>query len=134
MLNITAFGIGAVLGGGTLYAMALGGVLRQRGTWAATIVAIAAFYVVFAIQSGDATDVVLHTVIAVGFQIASMIGARTSAWILASALLAHGIFDITVDLLQASPAPDWWGSFCFGIDLVLAFGLGVLLLRGRTLQ
>lgn len=32
MLNITAFAIGVVLGGGTLSIMALGGVVRQRGT------------------------------------------------------------------------------------------------------
>ncbi|KIN66139.1 hypothetical protein Z946_618 [Sulfitobacter noctilucicola] len=31
--------------------LAVGGVMRQRGTWATTIVAIASFYVVFALPS-----------------------------------------------------------------------------------
>lgn len=41
------------LGGTTVALMALGGVMNQRGTWVTTLVAIASFYVVFAIQTGD---------------------------------------------------------------------------------
>jgi hypothetical protein len=44
---------GISLGGTTVVLMALGGVMNQRGTWATTMVAIASFYVVFAIQTGD---------------------------------------------------------------------------------
>ena len=128
------FVAGLVLGGMTLGAMALGDVLRQRGTWATTMVAIAAFYVVFAIQTGDTAEIIVHSGIAAGFAALTIIGARASAWILAAALLGHGIFDVSVGRFLANPASGWWGPFCLGIDVVLALGLAVLLLRERTLQ
>jgi len=119
---------GVGLGGATVALMVLGGVLNQRGTWATTMVAIASFYVVFAIQSGDTLEIIVHTGLAAGF------GARTSSWILAAALLAHGIFDVFVGLVIANPAPGWWGPFCLGIDVVLAMALATMLWRGRTLD
>jgi len=125
---------GIVLGGVTVGLMAVGGVLRQRGTWATTMVAIASFYVVFAIQTGDMSEIVVHTGIAAGFAILAIIGARASSWILAAALLGHGIFDISVGSVLSNPAPNWWGPFCLGIDVVLAFALATVLWRGQKLE
>ncbi|WP_170831485.1 hypothetical protein [Jannaschia faecimaris] len=51
---------------------------------------------VFAIQTGDTSEIVIHTLLAAGFAILAIMGARASAWILAAALLGHGIFDISV--------------------------------------
>ncbi|KIN69930.1 hypothetical protein Z945_3822 [Sulfitobacter noctilucae] len=98
------------------------------------MVAIASFYVVFAIQSGDTLEIIVHTGLAAGFAGLVIIGARTSSWILAAALLAHGIFDVFVGLVIANPAPGWWGPFCLGIDVVLAMALATMLWRGRTLD
>ena len=126
--------VGVGLGGVTVVLMALGGVMNQRGTWATTMVAIASFYVVFAIQTGDTLEIVVHTGLAAGFVALAIIGARTSAWLLAAALLAHGIFDVSAGLVIANPAPGWWGPFCLGIDVVLAIALGWMLWRGDTLD
>ncbi|WP_299960872.1 hypothetical protein [uncultured Roseobacter sp.] len=134
MLFSAPFLAGIGLGGVTVALMAFGGVLRQRGTWATTMVAIASFYVVFAIQTGDTTEIVIHTLLATGFAVLAIIGARASAWILAAALLGHGIFDISVGWVLANPAPGWWGPFCLGIDVVLAVALGLMLCRGQTLE
>jgi hypothetical protein len=125
---------GVGLGGATVALMVLGGVLNQRGTWATTMVAIASFYVVFAIQSGDTLEIIVHTGLAAGFAALAIIGARTSSWILAAALLAHGIFDVFVGSVIANPAPGWWGPFCLGVDVVLAIALATMLWRGRTLD
>lgn len=125
---------GVGLGGATVALMVLGGVMNQRGTWAATMVAIASFYVVFAIQSGDTLEIIVHTGLAAGFAALAIIGARTSSWILAAALLAHGIFDVFVGSVIANPALGWWGPFCLGIDVVLAMALATMLWRGRTLD
>lgn len=126
--------VGVGLGGVTVVLMALGGVMNQRGTWATTMVAIASFYVVFAIQTGETLEIVVHTGLAAGFVALAIIGARTSAWLLAAALLAHGIFDVSAGLVIANPAPGWWGPFCLGIDVVLAIALGWMLWRGDTLD
>ncbi|UWR24570.1 hypothetical protein [Sulfitobacter sp. S190] len=125
---------GVGLGGATVALMAIGGVMHQRGTWATIMVAIASFYVVFAIQTGDTLEIVVHTGLAAGFTALAIIGARTSSWILAAALLGHGIFDVFAGSVIANHAPGWWGPFCLGIDVVLALTLAAMLLRGRTLD
>lgn len=125
---------GVGLGGVTVALMAIGGVMNQRGTWATIMVAVASFYVVFAFQTGETLEIVVHTGLATGFVALAIIGARTSAWLLATALLAHGIFDISAGLVIANPAPGWWGPFCLGMDLVLAAALGWMLWRGVTLD
>jgi len=125
---------GVGLGGVTVALMAIGGVMNQRGTWATTMVAIASFYVVFAIQTGDKLEIVVHTGLAAGFVALAIIGARASSWILAAALLGHGIFDVLAGSVFANPAPGWWGPFCLGIDVVLALALAAILWRGQTLD
>ncbi|SFK98523.1 hypothetical protein [Celeribacter marinus] len=125
---------GAILGGATIALMEIGGVMRQRGTWATTMVAIASFYVVFAIQTGDTLEIIVHSGLAAGFVILAIVGARASSWILAAALLGHGLFDVAVGSVLSNPAPNWWGPFCLGIDVILALALAVMLWRGQTLD
>ena len=89
---------------------------------------------VFAIQTGDTLEIVVHTGLAAGFATLAIIGVRRSSWLLAAALLGHGIFDMSVGSVLANPAPNWWGPFCLGIELVLALGLATMLWRGQTLD
>lgn len=112
---------GVGLGGVTVALMAIGGVMNQRGTWATAMVAIASFYVVFAIQSGETQEIVVHAGLAAGFVALAIIRARSSSWILAAALLGHGIFDVFASSVIGNPAPGWWGPFCLGVDVVLAW-------------
>lgn len=125
---------GVGLGGTTVALMATGGVMHQRGTWATIMVAIASFYVVFAIQSGDALEIGVHTGLAAGFVALAIIGARASPWIFAAALLGHGIFDVFAGSVIANPAPGWWGPFYLGIDVMLALTLAAMLWRGQVLD
>lgn len=122
--------IGIGLGLIAIATMALAGVLRERGTWAATMVAIASFYVVFAFQTGEAETIVVHTGLAVGFVILTLLGTRVMPWLLAATLIGHGIFDVTVGLVTTNPSPSWWGPFCLGIDVTLGLAPAVLLARG----
>ena len=98
------------------------------------MVAIASFYIVFAIQGGDTFEIVVHTGLAIGFASLAIIGARVSAWLIAAALLGHGIYDNSVGAVLSNPAPSWWGPFCLAIDLVLALALGVMLWRGQKIE
>jgi len=114
--------------------MTIGGSLRQRGTWVTTMVAIASFYVVFAVETADSAEIIVHTGLAAGFPVLAIIGARASPWVLVAALFGHGIFDMEAGWFLASPSPDWWGPFCFSFDLFLAIALAVLLLRNQTID
>lgn len=66
-------------GGGMVAPMAVGGVTYPQGTRATAMVAIALFYVVVAIQTGDALEIVVHTGPMEGFVAMATIGARTTS-------------------------------------------------------
>jgi hypothetical protein len=89
---------------------------------------------VFAIQTGDTLEIIVHSGLAAGFVILAIVGARASSWILAAALLGHGLSDVAVGSVLSNPAPNWWGPFCLGIDVILALALAVMLWRGQTLD
>jgi hypothetical protein len=42
--------------------------------------------------------------------------------------------DVAVESVLSNPAPNWWGPFCLGIDMILALALAVMLWRGQTLD
>lgn len=122
--------VGILFGGVAVAAMATGGVMRQRGTWVATMVAIASFYVVVTIQSDDTFEIVVHTGLALGLASLANIGARGSAWFIAAALFAHGIYDASAEAILSNPAPNRRGPFCLAIDVVPTAALGVMFWQG----
>ncbi|WP_223427669.1 hypothetical protein [Tateyamaria pelophila] len=66
-------------GGGMVAPMAVGGVTYPQGTRATAIVAISSLFVVVAIQTGDALEIVVHTGLAAGIVTMATIGARTTS-------------------------------------------------------
>ena len=62
-----------------------------------------------------------------------MIGFKRNLWIVASALVAHGIFDLVHAGLITNPGvPIWWPEFCSAYDIVAGVYLAVLLRNGRV--
>ncbi|HEX4935166.1 MAG TPA: hypothetical protein VFV33_18405, partial [Gemmatimonadaceae bacterium] len=60
-------------------------------------------------------------------------GFKSSLWIVAAALAAHGIFDLVHGEAIANPGvPVWWPPFCLAYDVTAACYLAWLLRRGRT--
>jgi hypothetical protein len=56
--------------------MATTGILRERGTLAATAVAIGAFHAVVAVETGGTTTIALHGALAAGLAGLALRGAR----------------------------------------------------------
>ena len=123
--------IGVVLGIASVGLMALAGVARERGGYAVAMVAIAAFYPVFAVERG--WDVfAFHAVVASLFIALAVMGARQSLWWLVAAMILHGLFDMLDGLSAPDPSPGWWGPFCLGVDLAIGLSLAFLILRGPS--
>lgn len=123
--------IGITLGLSSVVLMALGGVARERSGYAVAMVAIAAFYPVFAVGRG--WDVfAFHAAVALLFVALAVIGARRSLWWIVAAMILHGLFDILDGLRAPDPSPDWWGPFCLGVDIAIGLALAGLLLRGSS--
>ena len=73
------------------------------------------------------------TVVAMAFVAAAAAGFRSSLWIAAMALAAHGIFDVVHDRFVSNPGvPPWWPDFCMAFDLAAAGYLAWLIRSGRV--
>ena len=110
------------------------GLSRSRGAWTTTLVSIALFYVVFALEHGGPADVALHTAIAGAFIALAVTGFLRSLWFVVAGLALHGLFDILAPVFDASPAPEWWPAFCLGVDVLLAGALAFYASDDRLFQ
>lgn len=124
--------IGMGLTGAALAAMRVTGLHAERGAQAAALIAIALFYIVFAVEHGGAADIAVQSLLALVFVALALWGFQRSLWWVVVGLGAHGIYDVAFHGHAANPAPDWWGPFCLGVDLVLAATLAVWIRRGEV--
>ena len=115
--------IGLALTTGFLVVARQLGFHKDRGTWVSTLIAIALFYIVFAVQSGGAASIALHVSVAAAFIGVALFGYVRSLWWVVIGLALHGAFDLVSVGSGANPAPSWWGPLCLGVDLLLAASL-----------
>lgn len=106
------------------------GLTRDRGAWTVTLIAIALFYVVFAVDGTHAMGFVLNVVIAVVFIGMALLGHVTTLWWTVAGLALHLLFDGVYHSFETNPAPYWWGPICLGMDAVLALWLALMMRRG----
>jgi hypothetical protein len=66
------------------------------------------------------------------FIAAAAIGFRSSLWVVALALAAHGVFDLVHSRVISNPGvPAWWPAFCGAYDVTAAAYLAWLLRTDR---
>ena len=123
--------IGALLALGVGGLSTLVGFDRDRAFYPVVLVVIASYYGLFAVMAGggalwpEAIGLAAFTAVAV-------IGFRTSLWLVAAALLAHGVFDLVHPHMIDNPGvPRWWPAFCLAFDAAAAGYLAVRLLQER---
>lgn len=126
--------IGAGLAVGVAAFAALTGFDRDRAFYATLLIVVASYYILFAAMAGSAPALAAESVALAAFAGLAVIGFRTSLWIVAAGLAAHGLFDFLRGGLIANPGvPSWWPGFCLSFDLVAAACLaGLLALRAAT--
>ncbi len=112
-----------VIGGCTII-----GVARERSFFATMVIVVATYYVLFAAMADSGHALVLESLLAGGFIAAAVIGFRGSLWIVAAALVGHGLFDLVHHQLVTNPGvPQWWLGFCSSFDVTAGGLLAVLL-------
>jgi hypothetical protein len=129
MMNIFPLVFGIVLALLSIAVLHLCRIAQERGTWIVSAVAIASFYIVFALEHQNA--IIGHSIIAFGFALLALIGARFSPWLIVLSIIGHGSFDLLIDVLMYDPSPIWWGPFCAGVDLTFGFWLAYLISQNR---
>lgn len=124
--------VGVVLALGVGLMCTATGLDRDRALYPAVMIVIAALYSLFAIIGGSTQALVLDMLVGSVFVIAALVGFKSSLWIVAVALAAHGILDSVHNRLIANPGvPGFWPPFCMAYDVVAAAYLAWLLKAGR---
>ena len=125
------FVIGIVLSAGVAVFARYVGFDRDRAFYPTVMIVIALYYVLFAVMSGSAQTVVVESVVMTLFAAAAVAGFKSNAWIVATALAAHGVFDVFHGyVIENAGVPAWWPAWCLSYDVGAAAGLAWLLRRG----
>ncbi len=123
---------------GTLLAVAVAmfarvvGLDRDRAFYPTVMVVIAALYSLFAVMGGSTPALLAEMTAGVVFVVAAVYGFRSSLWIVAVALTAHGLFDFVHGWVIANPGvPAFWPAFCGAYDVTAGVVMAWLLGTGR---
>jgi hypothetical protein len=114
------------------------GYLTRQGRaipfYSTVLIVIALVYVLFAVMAGGLDVLLVEGVIAAGFTVLAVVGARGphrpwAGGLIATGLVLHGGFDLVHDTLIENPAvPAWWPVFCAVVDVVVgAWLMGVVI-------
>ena len=123
--------IGAVSGLMIVAIMFRSGMFAERSGAAMLLAAIASFYPVFAVISGDPLAIMLHVAIFAGFAALALRGFRYGLYIIAGGLIAHGLFDLSL-MFTLITGPTWWPAFCASLDLVAGLAIVRLIQTGKA--
>jgi hypothetical protein len=116
---------------GALLALAVGlfatgiGLDRDRAFYPVVTIVIASYYALFAVMGASTHALVLESLVGTVFLAVAVSGFKSSLWLVAAALAAHGTF------LSNPGVPSWWPQFCLSFDVTLAAYLAWLLRSGR---
>lgn len=103
---------------------------KDKSFYPMLLIFIAIIYVIFAAMDGSRQVIAAEVVIAVGFFALAVAGFKKNLWIVAAALIAHGVFDYAHhSIIENSAVPDWWPGFCLAIDVTLGLWLAGTLWR-----
>ena len=127
------FLVGAVLALSVGLSATFVGLDRDRAFYPTVMIFIASYYALFAVMGGSAQALAIESIVIVAFVGASIVGFRTSLWIVVAALAGHGLFDFIHGHLIVNPGvPVWWPAFCSSYDVAAAAYLAWLLSRSRV--
>ena len=93
---------------------------RERAFYPTVAIVIASYYVLFAVMAASGKTLIIEIAVATGFLLLATIGYKRSLWLVAIAIVAHGVFDIVHRRLIENPGvPQWWSGFCLAFDVIV---------------
>ena len=126
---------------GVLLALTVGlmatavGLDRDRAFYPTVMMVIAVLYALFAVIGASTQALVLDLLVGSVFFSAAIVGFRSSLWVVAVALAAHGLLDLVHDRVISNPGvPRWWPAFCSAYDLTAGVYLAWMLIKRPSLR
>jgi hypothetical protein len=108
------------------------GMDRERVFYPAVVMAVASYYLAFAVVDGRNGVMLSEVAIAAIFIVGAVAGFKYSPWIVVVALAGHGVMDgFHHHLVHNTGVPQVWPGFCMTFD-VTAGAFVALLVRARA--
>jgi hypothetical protein len=109
------------------------GMDRERVFYAAVVMAVASYYLAFAVVDGRGAVMLAEVAIAAFFIAGAVAGFKCSPRIAVAALAGHGVMDgLHHHLVQNTGVPQVWPGFCMTFDVAAgAFVALLMLARAR---
>jgi len=125
--------VGVLLALATVVFAAVVGLDRERSFFATVAFVVATYYVLFALMGASQRTLMVEIAIAIGFFLIAVIGFKGNFWLVAVALIGHGIFDFVRSGLISNPGvPRWWPGFCMAFDVIFGGCLALQLLQRKN--
>lgn len=126
--------IGGALAVATVVFATVVGFDRSRGFYPVVLIIIASYYALFAVMGGSLSALWPELLVVGSFVAVSVLGFKTSLWLVVAGLLGHGALNAVHSVLIDNPGvPEWWPPFCAAFDIVAAGYLSMRTRRGETL-
>jgi hypothetical protein len=110
------------------------GMDRERAFYPAVAMAVASYYIAFAVADGRGEVMRSEVAIAAVFIAAAVAGFKVNPWIAVAALAGHGVMDLFHHhLVHNEGVPQAWPGFCASFDVTAGVLVAVLMrVRGAT--
>ena len=110
------------------------GMDRERVFYPAVAIAVASYYLAFAVVDGRNEVMLAEVAIAAVFIVSAVAGFKLNPWIAVVALGGHGVMDAFHDhLVHNTGVPQVWPGFCMSFDVTAAALVAwVMLARARA--
>jgi hypothetical protein len=97
------------------------GMDRERVFYPAVLIAVASYYLAFAVVDGRNEVMLSELTIAAIFIAAAVAGFKVNPWIAVVALAGHGVMDgLHHHLVHNTGVPQAWPGFCMSFDVAAA--------------
>jgi hypothetical protein len=126
------YGIGSVLSIVVSVFARLVGLDRDRAFYPTVLIVVASYYVLFAVIGGTTHALIIELSVMAVFVVAAVVGFKSSLWMVAAALVGHGVFDfLHAGIVTNAGMPEYWPAFCGAYDVGAGGCLAWLLMRAK---
>jgi hypothetical protein len=122
--------VGLLLAVAVVASAAIIGFDRERSFYSTVLIVVATYYILFAVMGASERTLIIEILVASGFFLLAVLGFKGNLWLVAAALVGHGIFDFIRPRFIANPGvPHWWPGFCLAFDVIFGGWLALRLLQ-----
>jgi hypothetical protein len=126
------YGIGSLLSVVVSVFARFVGLDRDRAFYPTVVIVVAHYYVLFAVMGGTTHALLIELGVMAAFVVVAVAGFNRNLWLVAAALVGHGVFDIFhAGLVTNAGVPEYWPAFCMTFDVGAGGILAWLLIRAK---